>query len=434
MPKKIQKSNGQEVLTHVQLRFLIGCVSVVTGEGHVYQYDVSKQSSKEDLADLDLFGYVYVTPFLMTNQSVQEIIDERKLIRAPRDMGNNILTKLKDIEQYTETFQVQGDQIRTSAIATETARHVAQVLRDEKSFVDPKELKALLDQSRQEVELRIDVLREDIEEKTEFYQTSIDATNERLQKHVEEAHKMLKKENKNFCNHLVHLIQEQFKQTEQRLEDQMMAHRNTIEQQLKSNCQQMQKIIQAAEANANQALKCANEAIQSSKHASRYVREARDEAKKLVESTEQRRLELQSAIEKCEMKVKQTIVEQKDFCERSMIAARTEVQQDLKRAQAEAKQAAVSAQESAQVGQEIATATQAIQEAARKQLKQQKEERNQILSHSETMTKQNERAANESKEAVKQTKQTADALIAALKRIDELERKMKHILERSEKF
>src|SRR6185503_15942908 len=112
------------------------------------------------------------------DRSLKSIIDGRKLVLAHRDNSNNILTKLKDIEQYVQTFQKQGDHDRKSAITTETARQVAQVLREQKSFVDPNDVKSILDKSRQEIEISIDVLREDIQQKTQYYQTSIDATSE----------------------------------------------------------------------------------------------------------------------------------------------------------------------------------------------------------------------------------------------------------------
>ena len=40
IPLKIQKSDGKQVSTHVQLRYLIGCVSVVTKSKAIHQYPI----------------------------------------------------------------------------------------------------------------------------------------------------------------------------------------------------------------------------------------------------------------------------------------------------------------------------------------------------------------------------------------------------------
>jgi hypothetical protein len=431
IPLKTQKNNGEEISVHVQLRYLIGCVSVVTNDGNIYQYAVSKESSNEELADLELFGYVYVTPFLNDDQSLKSIIDERKLVLAPRDANNNILTKLKDIEQYVQPFQTQGNHTRQSAITAETARQVAQVLREQKSFVDPKDVKTILNKSRQEIEISIDVLREDIQQKTVYYQTSIDATSEKLQKDIAQAHEDLRKNNDKHYSDALRKMNEQFKQIEKNLENQLMERMNTIEKQLKIECDEMRKIVEAAKSDSNQALIQAKEAAQASQQSAQYSEQASDHAKKLVESTEQRRQEFQEVMDRCEANVKDTIAKQKEFCEQSISAVRTKIQQDVERTKFSAEQSAANAKESSQAAKESAESAQKTQKDTRRQLDLQKEETNRIISEANEVTKQNERSANE---ANKQARQAAAAATAAFKKMEEMEKKMENALERLEKL
>ena len=434
IPLKIPNSHGAEILVQVQLRHLIGCPSVVTNKGKIYQYDMSKEPSDEVLADLNLYGYVYVTPFLTNDQLIKSIIDGRNLKESPKDADNNILTKLKDIEQYVDTFQIQGDRTRKSAITEETARQVARVLREEKSFVDPKDVKTILDKSQQDMEIRIDVLREDIQEKADYYQTSIDATSEKLQIAVVEAHQALKTDNEKHYNDTLKKINEQLKQIEKNLENHLMERLNTIENRLKLECDEMRNIVESAKTDSNQALIQANEAAQASKQSAQHSEQAHEVAKQLVELTEQRRREFQAVMDKCEANVKQTVAEQKEFYEQSIFAVRTKIQQELERTKEAAERSAIKANDSAQAAKESAKLAQDTQKDTRKQLNLQKEETNTVISEAKEITKQNERSANEAKEASKLAKQAADASIAALKKADEMERKMENALDRLEKL
>ena len=445
IPLKIQRENSKEATIHVQLRYLIGCVSLVTNDGKIYQYPISRESAKEDLEDLELFGYVYITPFLNDEKLPQEIIDGRKLILAPRDADNNILTKLKDIEQYVQTFQTQGDHTRESAITAETARQVAKVLRVEKSFVDPNDLKSTLDKSRQEIEISIDVLREDIQKKTDHYQASIEATNERLQNTISDALESLKRDNEKHYSNALQKLNEQLKRIEKNLENQVTERMNTIESQMKSECDTMRKIVETAKANSDQALKQTNEAAEASKRSAQHAEQAREDAKKLVESTEQRRQELQAVMDRCEASVKQTIAEQKQFCEQTISAVRTKVQQDFERTKASAEQASANAKESAEAAKGSAKAAQETQNDTRKQLDLQKDVTKRTISDAHEATRNSKqsadeavrdskRSANEASDANKRAGQAGDASTEARKRVDDMQKKFETALERLEKL
>lgn len=434
IPLKRKQQNGQETTVHVQLRHLIGCVSVVTKDSKIYQYAVSKESRDEELTDLELFGYVYVTPFLNDDESLESIIQGRNLNLAPKDDCNNILTKFDDIVQHVESFQVRGDQDRQLAITAETARQVAQVLRDEKYFVNPTDLEGMLDQSRQKIECDIAALSDRILEKADYYQTSIDATSEKLQKDVADAREALAKDNDKHYTEALQNINEQLKQIEKNLENQIMQRMNTIETELKLRCDEMQKIIQAAKTESNQAFTQATIAVETSQQAVQHSQQAAEQATKSVQLTEQQQQDFQTVMEKCELIVKQTIVEQKNLCEQTVSSIRAKVQQDFERMKQSCDQATAAAKESAQSAKELAKSAQETQKDNKRQLDLQKEETNKVISEAKEITKQNERSANEAKEANKQARQGADATSTALAKVDSMYEKMEKALERLEKL
>jgi hypothetical protein len=434
IPLAIYKDSGEKNLVYVQLRYLIGCVSVVTDDGKIYQYDVSKSSSKKDFTDLELFGYVYISPFLDTEEAVRSILDGRKLIEAKRDDNNDILTKLKDIEQYVQTYQNQGNEDRQMAVTLETARQVAQILREQKSFVNPRDVQNLLVESQDVIEIKIKGYQEEIEKKATYYQTSIDSTKEQLQNDLAEAKETLKKDNtKNYTNALKDL-NEKLKQIEKNLENRITERMNTIENHFKTECTEMRKIVDAAKSESNQALARANEAVQKSDQSVQLCKQAREDVTKMIELTEKRRKEFEVVMARCESNVKQAITEEKKSCVQTISDVRTKVQQDFERTKHSAEQAVTNAKESAQAAKESAKSAQETQKDTRKQLDLQKEETNKIISEVKEITKQNERSADEAKDANKHAKQTVDASTIGLKKIDEMQKKMEAALERLEKL
>jgi hypothetical protein len=418
IPLKIQNKNGAECLVKVQLRHLIGCPSVVTDQGNIYQYDMSKEPSKKVLAGLNLYGYVYPTPFVKDKDMIQLIIKERNLSKVIHNNGNDILIKLKDIEQYVQPIQNQGNHTRKSAIAEETARHVAQILREDNAFVDPKDVKTILDESKQEIELCINVLREDIQEKIEFYQTSIDATSEKLQNDFADAQQVLKTDNGKHYSDALKTMNEKFKQIENKLEANATKLFSTIEKQLKIAHDEMRKIVEEAKNDSNQALIQLKEAAQASKLSAEHSKQAHKDVIDLSNATEQRQQEFQIVMARCEANINQTIVELKDSCEQSITAVCIKAQQDLERIKQAAEQSAINAKESSQAAKESARLAQETQK-----------DRNKIISDSHEITRQNERL---SKEANEQVKQITDTLKVALRKIDEMERKLEHALDRLE--
>jgi hypothetical protein len=161
IPLKTKNVLGNEDIVPVQLCYLIGCVSVVGNDGSIYQYSVPQNFSDNDLQDLNIFGYVYVTPFSSDEKALQSIVEGRKLNLAKRDQDGNILTRFEDIIEHAQTYAIHnGQHVSKSLITRETANQVAKVLREQKIFADLNDINEELRKAREIIELSVDVLRE----------------------------------------------------------------------------------------------------------------------------------------------------------------------------------------------------------------------------------------------------------------------------------
>jgi hypothetical protein len=141
IPLKIKNLLGKEISVQVQLRYLIGCVSVVCNDGSIYQYTVSKKSPDSEFNDLEIFGYVYITPFSSDEKAFQSIVEGRKLSLARHDDHGNI-TRFEDIIEHVQTYVSQNDDhVSKSLITKETADQVAEVFCEQKIFVNSKDVK-----------------------------------------------------------------------------------------------------------------------------------------------------------------------------------------------------------------------------------------------------------------------------------------------------
>ncbi|CAF1482552.1 unnamed protein product, partial [Rotaria magnacalcarata] len=231
IPLRIKSDSNKEIIVQVQLRYLIGCVTVVGPDGSIHQYPISKDSSKDiELNDLENFGYVYVAPFSSDANDFNSIIHERKLIEANRNQHENIRTRFDDITEHATTYQRQSnEQARQSFITAETAKEVAKVIREKKYFVDPEDVKEKLEKARYDIESNVDNLRDDIKQKTDFYQTSINAAFEQIKNESAVNRETMKKDNQEHYEQIWRKLSEQLKETEGRLEKRIEQRLNDIE-------------------------------------------------------------------------------------------------------------------------------------------------------------------------------------------------------------
>ena len=105
-------------------------------------------------------------------------------VKADRNVSEDARHILKEIEEYVNNFQSQGDRKKQSLIKEATARQIAEVLHEKNVFVDPNDMKNILSEFRQEMETKI-----------VYYQTSLEATGEKLEQYVAQAIDKLKQDN-----------------------------------------------------------------------------------------------------------------------------------------------------------------------------------------------------------------------------------------------
>ncbi|CAF2738176.1 unnamed protein product [Rotaria sp. Silwood2] len=315
IPLKVRNYFGDEIRKQVQLRYLIGCVSVIGSDGSIYQYPTPTKACDNELEDLEVFGYVYVAPFSSDDKAFQSIVEGRKLDLAKRDKHGNILTRFADIIEYAQTYASQNDQHDGKSLITkETANQIAEVLREKKIFLDSKDVKEELRKARETIELSVDVLREEVQEKACFYQTSIDAAHEQIKQESKTNRETMKTDNEKRYDEAWNKLNEQFRDTKKRLEQLIAKLMNNIEKQIQEKTQEILKIAESAKTQSIQAVAQANQAIETSQRSVQKATEAAASTQKIVQWAEQRSLEFQSTLKTCETTFKQEAAAQKEFC------------------------------------------------------------------------------------------------------------------------
>ncbi|CAF3304853.1 unnamed protein product [Rotaria socialis] len=425
IPVKFRNSLDKEYTVQVPLRYLIGCVSVFGNNGSIYQCPIAKISSNTELHDLEIFRYVYVAPFSSDEKVFQSIVDERKLHVAGYDNLGNILTRFEDIIEHAQAYVSGNDEHASKSLITkETANQVAEVLREQKIFVDAKDVKGELKRAQETIELSIDVLRENIQEQTNFYETSIKAAHEQIKLESITNREEMKKDNEMHYDQGWKKLNEKLKDIEKHLSQQIEKRVNDIEQEMREKTKEIITIAETANAQSFQATRHATQATQISEKLAQDAAQAAVSVQNLVESTEQRRQELQLTANQCETTVKQTVATQKEFYERMILEMRTKLERDVERAKEAARESAATAKESARAAQESASYAQEVQKITKNQLEVQRRETEKILADVKEMRQQNERAVHDAREAEKQAKRAADVGTTALEKVEKLTRKV----------
>ena len=425
IPLKIINALGEGTIEEIQLRYLIGCVSVLSDDGVIYQYQVPADSTENELKNLELFGYVYTKPFASNEQALLSIVEGRKLQPAKRDQDGNILTRFQDIVEHAKAYADQNHEHHKSVITTETAHQVAQILCAQKFFVNANDVKEQFKKAQETIELSVDVLREDIQEKTKFYQLSIDAAHEQIKKESEANRETMKKDNEMRYEQSRRKLDERMKTIETRLEQLIAQGLSDIKQQMEQKAQQILEKVENAETESHQAIAEANQATQISQKMLEQATQAAASAKSLVELVEQERQQFQAVIKNCEAKFKETAAQQKEFCERTISELRTKVEKDSERVKEAAKDSATSAKQSLSRAQDV-------QRTTKEQLELQKNETKKTIAEAQETNKRCDRAADEAKEAQKQAKRAADACTEALSKVNGIEGKVEKVLKRKE--
>ncbi|CAF1023290.1 unnamed protein product [Rotaria sp. Silwood1] len=408
IPLKVRNNIGEEILKQVQLRYLIGCVSVIGNDGSIYQYSIPKNSYEDELDNLELFGYVYVTPFSPDDKALQMIVDGRKLDLAKRDKHGNILTRFEDIIEYAQTYISQHDQYFNKSLLTrETANQIAEVLREQKIFLDSNGVKEELRRARETIELSVDVLREEIQQKANFYQTSIDAAHEQIKQESEANRETMKRDNETHYFQVWNKLNEQYKDTEKRLEQFIEKLMTKIEKEIQVKTQEMLRIAESAKTQSIQAVAQANQATEASLKSAQQAAEAAVSVQKVVQWAEQRSQEFESALKK--------------------------IERDFQSAQEAVNESAANAKESVRIARELISTTKDVQNLTKNQLEIQKKEAQKTMAEAKEARQQSERAAADAREAEKQAKRATDASIAALNEVNSIYERVRRALEKIEK-
>jgi hypothetical protein len=409
--KTFTGSTKVEIKQHVQLRYLIGCPSVLANDGNIYQYKVSKNTQDNELHDLELFGYVYITPFTSDKNLFQSIVKGRNLRLANRDEHGNILTRFDDIIDLAQTYAAKNDQHHKLSIIMQTANQVAQLLKEQHIFTDSNDLKQQLKEAQHHFELNVNVLREDIQKTTSFYKTSIEAAHEQIILESEKNRQTIKENNQTLYEQNRNKLKENIKQMEINLQQFIQTQINDIQQQMQHKTQQILTIAEIARDQAQQAAADAKQATQITQQMINKATEAAASAQSLFQLAEQQRQEFISKMNTYEAKVKETADQQKIILERNIKEMRIQIEQDSQQVRRDAQQSAVTADQSL-------SAIKEIQKMTKNQL-------DKSLGEVKEARQSSERAATEARKA-------ADVGTTALDKVNRIQEKVEKKLQRIE--
>ncbi|UJR24252.1 hypothetical protein I4U23_027219 [Adineta vaga] len=436
LKRKKKNINNEENTMYVQLQYLIGCVSIVGLKGEIYQYSISpEQLTKEDFNDIDIFGYVYISLFSSDENILQSIVSERKMKLAMRNDQNDIVTKLNEMKQLATVFNLEEmEQASQSYITKDTIKQIAEVLRDQKTFVNASDVKDELVKARKVISFNVDALKEDIEKKVEFYQTSINAAHEQIQQESMKNRKTMEKDNEERYNQSINKLYQQLKEIKINLDEMINQRMNTIEAEMRTRTEEILTISKAAKEHSNDALIQAKQAARDSEKSAKSSEENTKYSQQLVQSTEQRRQELQSVSNHCEQRIERTTAELKHSFEQNVLEIRARFEKELDHAKRVTMEMATNAKESSKAAQETMSSARDLTKRTNEQLQIQKAESKKMLSEAHEAQRYSERSADFSKEAEKHTRRAVETNTTELNKLTEMFKKMQETIQRLEKL
>ena len=435
-------SAGQQKITvkstsnmQVQIRYLIGCVSVIGNDGSVYQYPVPPNPADMELKNLEIFGYVYVTPFSLDEKSLQMIVEGRKLQFAKRDEQGKLLTRFEDIIRHAQTFVSPHDQQASKSLITqETANKVAEVLRDKKMFVDAKTVRDELRIAQEKIEVSVDVLRDELEQAKSYYQTSIDAAHEQLKEESETNRITMKKDNEVRYEQAFKRLSEQSAEMGKRLETMIEKRLKDIEEQLQTETKRILAIAETSKEQSVKAVGDAQQATETSRQAVENSTKAANSAENVSKWAQERNEEFKLSTRNCEETVRQAALSQKQSFERSILEIRTKTERDLEKAREAVTKSATETKESARSARESESTVKDVQKMMKNEQETHMTEMKKITAEAKEIRQQSERVTNEAKEAQKQATRAADTSAATVEKINAMHTKVEKALEQMEKL
>jgi len=406
IPLKTKTSDSNQY-NKVPLCYLICCVTVISNEGEMYQ------SRLFEPENLKIFGYVYLKPFSSNRNEFFSIVEKRNLRKTADNAldDNDLLSRVNQTLDLTSTYahNDNGQQIM--------ANQVAQVLGQQKTFVNAQDLHSELKKFQKEVELDVEILREDIHKKTEYYQTSIDAAHEKIEEQSKINRETMQKDNEAHYERILKKFNDKFNDIEIRLNEQAKKRLNDVEQELREKTKEILITAESAKLQALQAIEEANHARQGGEKAVQEARKAAISAQNLAESTEQRRQEFQLTASNCEATVQRTVASLIQMYEKTISDMRVKLEDDVAHAKEAVREASQNAKDAAANAREV-------QRTTKEQLDLQKRETEKTLAGIKETRAQCERAVVEAREAEKHAKRAANTAEKTLEQVDKLTKKM----------
>lgn len=419
----------------VQIRYLIGCVSVIGNDGGVYQYPVPPNPADVELRNLDIFGYVYTAPFSLDEKALQMIVEGRKLQFAKRDEQGKILTRFEDIIQHAQAFLNSRDQQASkSSITQETAMKVAEVLREKNMFVDAEAVRNELRAAQETIELSVEVLRDELREAKSYYQTSIDAAQEQIKQESETNRTTMKKDNEVRYEQAFKKLNEQFGEMEKRLETSIEKRMNDIEEQLRNAAKKISVIANTAKEQSTKAMTESQQATEISQQAVENSTKAASSAENVSKMAEERNEEFKLSTKNCEDTVRQAALSQKQLFERSILEIRTKTEKDIEKAREAVTKSATDTKESARSAKESESTVKDVQKMMKNEQEAHAAEMKKIIAEAKEIRQQSEKVTIEAKEAQKQAARAADTTAATVEKINAINTKVEKALEQMEKL
>jgi hypothetical protein len=426
------KETNNEISVKMPLQYLIGCASIITDDGKIYEYPMSENSVDNDLKDLRVYGYVYTSLFSSNQKSFEEIVNRRKLHASTRSPDKSILKRFDDIIPYAAILINRDNDSGQSFILTETVNRVSQVLREQKTFYDANDLAAEVEKTHIKIDNDVEVIKERMQHRADYYQTSIEAFRGEMKLDYDRSIAVIQRDNEDQCNQITRKLMEVVEQMDRRLEENISRHMIKSEQQLQMEWTKMETLIGSTRTHSNEATTTVSEAVQACQHSAEEATHASEDAKKLLEAVEIKCTEFVKTTEKHETTLKQVPSVIKLF-EGTISSERAKSQKVFESEKQRAVTSATKANQSSRAAQESFSSAQKIMTRTDEESESRKRETNDLIAKAQLAMREIEQSTALAALVVEQAKPLADRCKEAVDVFHTMYGKFEKALERLEK-
>ncbi|CAF3161141.1 unnamed protein product [Rotaria sp. Silwood2] len=414
---------------NVQVRELLGYVSLITGDGTVYRPIFKAESNKKESKFVDVegvFGYVYLDPFQSDDETIiKKIIADRKLEKSGSqpEEANALGEKINDsvgtllgstsFSSTTDTY--------TNGVTKRMALSIAETLKEQKIILTKDEVNDMVHKYQESVTINVNSLREEMKGSTQRFQASIDAAYQKIGEDFKDCTEKLIHQNQDLFQKHSRQLNEQMNKSEQRLQEQITKRMNQIQEEMKSASEKMLGIAHSAKQESSLAVVTSKTAQEVSVTCEKEAKTASEKAQELVLSTEKRKQEMQQAINDSMALVRQTIDEQRQAYQTSLNDLQRLMRTDLEHMRTAVDVSRRKAEESERNSRDTAKAMEELIRNQKKEmdrlLRNQKEERRTFEDTFKDLQNKVEKAESDARKAANQSASAADAAKKALDKI-----------------